>query len=314
MDIIDEIILKSIKNKTVSGEYLSKITGISRTAVWKRIKKLEKSGYKISHSHEGYRLLNETPYLIPFEIKKCLKTEKIGKTYVFFFEIDSTNKYGKLNEFPDGTVILAESQTKGKGRKGRKWISSKGKGLYFSIVLKRDYPAKDIMKLSLLFPLSVKKALQSYVKKSIKIKWPNDLYINNKKFAGFLIETEIEGSDICKIIAGIGININNSSEEFGEIKEKATSLKIEEGKELDRKKIFCSILESIEHHLKQFGNFNLTKEIEKDLLWRGERVVIVDEGIEGILVGLDESGGIKISKGKEIITIYSGDLSLRRIN
>ncbi|WP_457622759.1 biotin--[acetyl-CoA-carboxylase] ligase [Persephonella sp.] len=313
MDKIDQIILEQIEDKTVSGEKLSKLTGISRVAVWKRIKKLEDLGYRIKHSSEGYRLIERTPYLLPVEIKRTLKTGYIGKNYIFFDQIDSTNIFAKSNDLPDGTVVLAENQTKGKGRKGRRWISSKGKGLYFSIVIKRNYPLNDLMKLSLLFPYAVKEAIKGYIENQIKIKWPNDLYINNRKFAGFLIETEIEGNEINRIIAGIGININNEPEEFGDIKDTATSLKIEEGKTFCRKEIFCKVLETIEKSLNNFNSLDLINEIEKDLLWKGENIHVLDEGIEGRLIGLDSSGGLKVLTEKGVLTIYSGDISVRKV-
>ncbi|WP_457623177.1 biotin--[acetyl-CoA-carboxylase] ligase [Persephonella sp.] len=314
MDKIDQIILEELESNKISGEKLSKKLGISRVAVWKRIKKLEKLGYKISHSQDGYRLLEKSPFLLPYEVSKILKTEKIGKNYIFFEEITSTNSFGKSEDLPDGTVVLAEYQTKGRGRKGRTWISSKGKGLYFSIILKSDYPIKDLLKLSLLFPYSVKKALEKFVKSKIKIKWPNDLYINNKKFAGFLIETEIEGSEIQKITAGIGININNEKEELKGLEETATSLKIEEGKYFQRVDIFVEILKEIENSLKMFNKIDLTDEIQKDLLWIGEYVFIVDEKIEGKLIGLDSSGGLKLLTKKGLKILLTGDVTVIKQN
>ncbi|WP_457641940.1 biotin--[acetyl-CoA-carboxylase] ligase [Persephonella sp.] len=313
MDEVYEKILGSIEKDRVSGEFLAKITGKSRVAIWKRIKKLENLGYKIDHSPEGYKLLENSPYLLPYEIKKYLKTKKIGKNYIFFEEITSTNIYAKDRDFTDGTVILAENQISGKGRKGRKWISSKGKGLYFTVVLKRNFPVKDILKLSLLFPYAVRESIQPFLKNKILIKWPNDLYINNRKFAGFLIETEIEGNEVSRVIAGIGININNDKKEFKGLQNKATSLKIEENNLFDRKILLAHILKNIEDHIENFEKIDFCKEIDKYLLWKGEKVYIPDESTAGILLGLDQTGGLKIltDNGKKVI--YSGDLSLRRI-
>ncbi|WP_457626527.1 biotin--[acetyl-CoA-carboxylase] ligase [Persephonella sp.] len=187
VDKIDIQIIKAIRKETVSGEKLSSVLGISRTAVWKRIKKLEDLGYKIKHEKKGYRLEKTTDYLIQTEIEDLLKTKWLGKNYIFFRQINSTNTFAKEKNLTDGTVVLAESQTDGKGRKGRKWFSVDKKGLYFSIVLKRDIPLSELMVFSLIFPVGVKKAVEEEAGVKPYIKWPNDLYINGKKFAGFLV-------------------------------------------------------------------------------------------------------------------------------
>lgn len=311
MDKIDEKILKFIEKNRVSGERLAKYLNISRTAIWKRIKKLEKLGYQIEHSPEGYKLIKETPFITPYSFKKHLKTKWLGKNYIFFEEVNSTNVYAKENNLPDGTVILAEYQTSGKGRKGRIWLSPKGKGLYFSIVLKRSIPVAHLLNFSLLFPLSVKNVIEKHAKIPVKIKWPNDLYINEKKFAGFLIETDIENNQIEKVIAGIGININDKPEDFENI-DIATSLFIETGETFNRKQIFAEILLEIEKNIEEFEPKKVIKEVEGSLLWKGEKVKILDENISGILLGLNEIGGLRIFTDNGIKDIYSGDLSLRR--
>jgi len=232
MDRIDKIILEHIQKGSVSGEKLARLTGISRVAVWKRIKRLEKLGYKINHTKNGYILEKETDYITPFEIEKFLKSRFLGKNFVFYEETDSTNIRAKEGDFPHGTVIFAESQTSGKGRKGRRWISEKGKGLYFSVVLRKNLSLENFTIMSLLFPVAVKEAVERHIKNRIHLKWPNDLYINGKKFSGFLIETEIEGNEITKLIAGIGINVNNTEESLKKIETPATSLFVEEKREI----------------------------------------------------------------------------------
>ncbi len=312
MDKIDETILKLIERGNISGEKLSSLLKISRTAVWKRIKKLEKLGYTIEHSPKGYRLIKPTDYLVPYELKKYLKTNWLGQNYIFFEEINSTNIYAKENNLPHGTVVLAENQTAGKGRKGRKWVSQKGKGLYFSIVLKETPPLNSFLIYSLLFPAVVKKSLEEFISKKIYIKWPNDLYLNNKKIAGFLIESEIEGNEISKVIVGIGININNTEEAFKNFDKPATSLFIEERKELPRNKIFAKILENIENCLEDIKPEEILKTVEDSLLWKGKKVYLPEINLEGVLLGLNKEGGLLLDTEKGIKTIYSGDLTLRQ--
>jgi len=310
MDRTDLFILDQIGRKRVSGKKLSEVLKVSRTAVWKRIKKLEDLGYKISHNKKGYLLEGRSPYLLPSEIN--LRTKWIGKNYIFFRSVNSTNIYAKENDLPDGTVVLAESQTSGKGRKGRKWISSEGKGLYFSIVLKRSISPTDLLIYSLTFPLSVKKAVENKTGLPVKIKWPNDLYVNNKKISGFLIETEIEGNCVTKLIAGIGININQTEKDLKSIKDIASSLRLELGKEVDRKEIFSDILLEIEKNLNNFDRNRVLKEVEESLLWKGDKVRLIDENVEGVLIGLNSLGGIRIFTDNKIKDFYSGDLTLRR--
>ncbi|WP_457635940.1 biotin--[acetyl-CoA-carboxylase] ligase [Persephonella sp.] len=310
MDRTDIFILEQIIKKRITGEELSRLLGISRTAVWKRIKKLEDLGYKISHNRKGYLLEGRSPYLLPYELD--LKTKWLGKKYIFFKSVNSTNVYAKENDLSDGTVVFAENQTEGRGRKGRKWISTEGKGLYFSVVLKRNIPPTDLLVYSLVFPLSVKKVLQNKTDLPVKIKWPNDLYINGKKTAGFLVETELEGNSVVKLVAGVGINLNQTEDDLISVRDTASSVMLELGRELDRKEIFSDILSEMEKNLDSFKAENVIKEAEEDLLWKGKRVVLVDEKVEGVLIGLNDLGGIKIFTDNKIKDYYSGDLTLRR--
>ncbi len=314
MDKIDEIILDLINKDTVSGEEIAKKLKISRVAVWKRIKKLEKLGYMVSSTSKGYVLKKSTDLLVPYEIKKLLNTNWLGRNYIFFEETISTNVYAKehIDKLPHGTVVLAETQISGKGRKGRKWISEKGRGLYFSIVLKENFPLENFLIFSLVFPLSVKTAIERYTSKKIYIKWPNDLYINEKKFAGFLIESEIEGNEINSLIVGVGINVNNRENILKKLEVPATSLYIEEKKELPRKNLLADILESIENCLENLDPERILREVEKNLLWKGKYVYMPEIHLEGTLLGLNKYGGLKIKTEDGVREVYSGDLSLRR--
>jgi len=316
IDNIDLKILELTDNKIISGEELSFIFNISRTAIWKRIKKLEKAGYLFEHKKEGYKLIKRTDYLLENEIKPFLNTVLLGNRYIFFEEIDSTNSFAKTSNLPEGSVVVAETQTSGKGRKGRKWISTKGKGIYFSIVLKPKINIKDILKFSLIFPLSVFHTIKQEGLNP-EIKWPNDVYLNNKKVSGILLESDIEGTEIKKVVIGIGINVNQTEKELKDIKSIATSLFLEKHEEINRKKFLANLLINIEKNYFKFlsRDLNPVKEIERNLLWKGKKVRLIDESkeIEGILKGLNEFGGINVSINDKIYEIYTGDLSIRHI-
>jgi BirA family biotin operon repressor/biotin-[acetyl-CoA-carboxylase] ligase len=318
--MIDEIkLVEILKSKKISGEELAKIFQTSRTAVWKKIKKLRNQGYTIESDNEGYRILKSPDKPLPTEVLPSLRTKFIGKNYYYFEEIDSTNNYSKTKDFPDGTVIFAEYQTSGKGRKGRRWISSKYKGLYFSIVLKPNIEISHLSKFSLLFSYSVFKTLKSFVKSDLKIKWPNDLYLNGKKIAGFLIESSIENNLINKLIVGIGINVNQDIEDFPEdINYIGTSIKIEENREFNRNEIFLKLLSSLEKDYRKFLNDKHLdiKDIEKHLLWFGENVSIYEDEkflLSGEIVGLNDDGSLLLKTENMYKRIYVGDLSLRSL-
>ncbi|ACN98237.1 biotin-(acetyl-CoA-carboxylase) ligase [Sulfurihydrogenibium azorense Az-Fu1] len=316
--MIDEVkLINLLKSKKMSGEEIAKQFGTSRVAVWKKINKLKSLGYEILTDKDGYQIIKSPDKPLPAEILPDLNTKFLGKNYIYFEEVNSTNLYAKSKDFPDGTVIFAEYQTQGKGRKGRSWISSKYKGLYFSIVLKPDIEVVNLSKFSLLFPYSVFKTLKSFTTTDLKIKWPNDLYLNSKKLAGFLMESSIENNIITKLIVGIGINVNQDIQDFpDDINQVATSLKLEEGKEFSRKEIFLKILSNIEKDYLNFlkDKYLDIKNIEKNLLWLGENVSIYEDGeviASGILKGLNGDGSLILSHNGTEEIIYVGDLSLR---
>ncbi len=315
MDRTDLEILSLISNQKLSGETIAKKLNISRVAVWKRIKRLIENGYKIEISKTGYRLLEKVDRIFFPELEKLLKTKYIGRKFIYFDEINSTNSYLKENkDLPNGAVVVAERQTAGRGRKGRKWNSPKYKGLYFSILLKKDIEIKNLSIFSLLFPLAVKEAIQNRTSKKVYIKWPNDIYIENKKVSGILIETEIEGNSINNFIVGIGINVNTSLDELGELAEIGTSLFIEEGKEFNRTEILADTLNLIEEKIENFNPEKTALEINKNLLWKNQIVKILDNNIEGRLIGVNKEGALILDSYDGLKTVYSGDLSIRKIN
>src|SRR5574344_4073 len=220
-----EVILDNEK-EFISGEELSKKLGISRTAIWKHIRILRSQGYNIeSVNKKGYRLVDEpTDLLNPQNIYRNLKTKFIGKNVLHFETIDSTNNYAKKigNELIDGSVIISEEQTKGKGRLGRVWESKAGEGIWMSIILKPNIIPNKAPFITLIAGASIVKAL-NILGVDAKIKWPNDITINNKKLSGILTELSAEIERVNYIVVGIGMNVKDTDFEE-ELKDKATSL------------------------------------------------------------------------------------------
>ncbi|MFB5627944.1 MAG: biotin--[acetyl-CoA-carboxylase] ligase, partial [Nitrosarchaeum sp.] len=203
--------LKSHNTEYLSGQDLSDVLKISRVAIWKHIKKIRELGYEIESKQKlGYRLKSNTDALLPWEITHGLKTKIFGKIVYYFESVDSTQNQAlriSLDKKNNGAVIIAEKQTSGKGRLGRKWISPKG-GIWLSIIL---HPKFDISVITL-FPLASALALSNAIEKTLKIKselkWPNDITINGKKIAGMLVDASLESNKIESMILGVGINFD----------------------------------------------------------------------------------------------------------
>ena len=201
--------LKAHNTEYLSGQDLSDVLKISRVAVWKHIKKIQELGYKVeSRKKRGYKLKTNSDRLLPWEITTGLKTKKIGQRAYYYDSIDSTQKEAiRLSELDsnNGAIIVAATQTGGKGRSGRKWISPDG-GIWFSIIL---HPKFDIS-ITTLFPIASAVAIAKAIEKTFNItpelKWPNDLTIKGKKLAGIIVDANFESNKIENLILGVGIN------------------------------------------------------------------------------------------------------------
>lgn len=314
--LLKELILR--KGKYISGEKISDLLGVSRTAIWKRINNLKKIGYVIDSSTRlGYKLMGSPDLLIPEEIWAKASLSFLADSICYCSLTESTNTDAKkiAKDSPNGTIVIAEEQKKGRGRMGRKWSSPKGCGLWFSIILKPDIPPYEAPKLTLLTSVCVQEAIRNTAKISADIKWPNDILINGKKVCGILTEISAEMDAINYIIIGIGINVNN--DDFPtEIKNSATSLKLEKGEVIDRVTLLVNILESFEcFYKKALNNFDDILEIwRKNCCNLGKPVKIIgkNESFEGIAINVDEDGSLLVKRENgNIEKVLSGDISLR---
>ena len=201
--------LKSHKSEYLSGQDLSDVLKMSRVAIWKHIKKIGVLGYTIeSKQKRGYKLVKTTNRLLPWELTSKIKTEYIGKRVYYFEEIDSTQNFAlqiAQNKKENGTIVIGQKQTNGKGRLNRKWISPKG-SISFSIILYPKYTINE----SLLLPILTSVCLSSSIKRNLNletnVKWPNDITLNGKKVAGIVIDASFQSNSIESIVIGIGIN------------------------------------------------------------------------------------------------------------
>lgn len=229
-----EKILNKLKEDTsryMSGEVLSEMFGVTRTAIWKNIKELKEEGYGIeSSSRKGYRLIFANDILNKYEIAQGLATNLLGRDIHYFDVLDSTNSYAKevaMEGCKEGTVVVADRQTKGRGRMGRDWASPAGKGIWMSVVLKPDICPEDIQVITLGASVAVVNALKDTAGVQAGIKWPNDIILGKKKVCGILTEMSLEVERINFLVLGMGINVSHCIEDFPEdLRDKATSLRI----------------------------------------------------------------------------------------
>ena len=315
-----EVILDNEK-EFISGEELSKKLGISRTAIWKHIRILRSQGYNIeSVNKKGYRLVYEpTDLLNPQNIYRNLKTKFIGKNVLHFETIDSTNDYAKKigNELRDGSVIISEEQTKGKGRLGRVWESKAGEGIWMSIILKPNIIPNKAPFITLIAGASIVKAL-NILGVDAKIKWPNDITINNKKLSGILTELSAEIERVNYIVVGIGMNVKDTDFEE-ELQDKATSL-YKENYNVSRIDIVKEILCQFEKLYLDYIEKDDKKEVldicrQYSAIINKEIYVIKNDQKELVdCNGINEEGNLIIkNKDGNLEEIMSGEVSIRGV-
>jgi len=304
------------KGEYVSGEEISKEIGISRAAIWKHIKKLRELGYEIdSKTNEGYKLIKSPEKQIEFELERLLDTKIIGKKILFFEEVDSTNNKAKqiALEENEGTVVISEMQTSGRGRRGRGWYSPKG-GIYVTYILKPTVSPEKASQLTLVSSLALVETLNSMNKNlNAKIKWPNDVLISGKKISGILTELSADMEKINYIVVGVGINLNTEKEI---LPENGTSLKIEMKEEVSIKLFLKSFLEYYDSIYQEYLNGKIDLIIGRwkdnsDTLGKNVKIIGINESFEGLAKDIDENGALILQTKEKEIKVYSGDVSLR---
>ncbi|MGQ9797847.1 MAG: biotin--[acetyl-CoA-carboxylase] ligase [Ignavibacterium sp.] len=250
-----------------------------------------------------------------FDIK--LNTDFIGRNFIYIEEIDSTNTFlldRKNGVDISGTVVLAEKQTKGRGRKNRVWYSSKEQNLTFSILLFKEYKLFHHLNLiNFCASLSVASSIENLYQLKTELKWPNDVLINKKKTCGILLESSSQGNKIDRVVVGIGVNVNQSMFQ-GQFNYPPTSIRIELGKEVEREKLLAEILNNFEFYLSKILNEPeyITREWKEKCKILGEKVYIKEgETVKnGIFEDIDKEGFLLLRTKEGIEKITIGDVSL----
>lgn len=315
-------LLRESENQYVSGQNISEKLGVSRAAIWKHITALKEEGYEIdSISRKGYMLIGSPDILTYGEVSKNLHTSFIGRKILYFDSIDSTNKKAKELAFQgeqEGTLVVSEEQTMGRGRLGRSWSSPKKKGIWMSLILRPQVEPEHISKITLLGAAAIATALEE-MNADVKIKWPNDITLQDKKLCGILTEMSGELNEINYVVMGMGINVNADEEDFPmELKTKATSLKACYGKDFDRKELLARIMNNFEELYQEFiqeRSIETTIKIckEKSVLL-GKDVRIIRRGNERAVTAVDinQQGELIVKNEQgELERIISGEVSVR---
>lgn len=315
-------ILLENSNEFISGEEMSRRLSISRTAVWKQINKLRSLGYEFEAvSNKGYRILMKPDTLDKLTLTNALNTKIMGSNLEIMMSTVSTQEEARQRaelDAPEGTLIIAEEQTGGKGRMGRKWFSPSGKGIWMSLILRPQQALEYTSQLTLLTGVAVCRAIRKTTKLQVGIKWPNDILLNQRKISGILLESTIEDKVVRYCIAGIGISVNVDSDQYPEeIRDIATSLKIANGAPVDRTMLIAAVLEEFET---LYSLYNEEGFVPIASLWEALSVTINHEVVintaqgrrEGIAVGLDPSGALLVDIGMgNVVKVISGDVVLK---
>lgn len=303
----------------VSGAELSRTMQVSRTAVWKQIRKLESEGYEFEASTKlGYRLLNEPDKLEADSMQGMLKTGRFGRRLHLLETVPSTQTAAReLAEdgAPEGTLVLAEQQLRGKGRMGRGWISPPGKGLWMSLVLRPSVPIHCAPQLTLLTAVALCRSLRRTTELPVGIKWPNDLLVDGKKISGILLESAAEDERLKYIVAGVGISVNLQQSDYPEeLLKQAVSLRLAAGRRFDRAGLLADFLaewESLYDLFLQDG-FSPIGALWESLsvsLHKPARLTTPQGELTGVPVGLEESGAIRVRKEDgTVVSIFSAEM------
>ena len=311
--------LKSHKSEFLSGQDMSDVLKISRVAVWKDIKKIRSLGYKIeSKQNLGYRLVDTTKLLLPWEVTQNLDTEFLGKKVYYFNTIDTTQNFAMeiaTKNNMNGTIIIAKKQTGGRGRMKRKWKSPVG-GIWMSIII---HPKFNVS-FTTLVPIAISLALCLAIEKTLKIKpelkWPNDVTLKGKKVAGVLVDASIISNEIEYMIIGVGINFKIKPTELANAIKKTpnfygvTTLVKNDVNSLPFLHKFLHELENIFQMIDSNNIKKIVNQWTKRSSTLGRNVSIVTENgrINGKAVKIDNDGALIISKGKNVERILTGDI------
>ena len=303
----------------ISGERIAKEIGVSRSTVWRWVERLREVGVRVKGKpNTGYFLERVPDILTPNMLRQQLKGSMFSKKIHHYFRTDSTNRValelGYANE-PEGSVVLAEEQTAGRGRAGRSWHSERAAGIYVTLLLRPRISPVQAPLLTMMAGLSAHTAIQAQTGLQPDVKWPNDLMLSGKKLGGILTEMHAETTLVRFVIVGIGINVNQ--EKFpAELNAIATSLRAETGKPQSRLELLARLLREFETDYNRFLREGAASIIERftqvSSYARGKRVRVTNggESFVGVTAGLRPEGLLQVQQDDgTLTTVLAGDVA-----
>lgn len=307
----------------VSGQELCERFGVSRTAVWKAVNQLKKEGYEIEAvQNRGYKLSTNGEIYGHAELCSRIKTKWIGKNLIYTPVTGSTNILAKLEGEKgacNGTLVVTDQQTAGRGRRGKEWESPSGKNIYFTLLLRPDIEPNKASMLTLVMANAVGRAIELETGLKAGIKWPNDIVVNGKKICGILTEISLEREFVHYLVIGVGINV--SKQEFDEdLSQKATCLESEAGRKISRADLLNRVLKEFETDYQKFlnkGNLTDLMDSYQGMLVNKDacvRVLDPQGDFEGIAKGITATGELLVeTEDGKLAKVYAGEVSVRGI-
>ena len=317
-------ILKLLRQQSqdyLSGEEISRQLAVSRTAVWKHIQELKNHGYEIeAHPRKGYRLKSRPDLLLPEEIRAGLATQLLGKQIVHFYDTSSTNNEAKrlaADDAVEGTIVVSEAQTLGRGRLNRGWFSPPGGGVWVSIILRPPFPPQEAPKCTLMAAVATVEAIREASGLNCGIKWPNDILWQGRKLVGILTEMSAEMDAINFVVLGIGINVSLQESDFPEeLRNIGASVSMGAEREVSRVEVLQKLLERLEYWyqvVKQEGFEPVLEAWRRESVTLGQpvRVLAGEETYDGVAEELAEDGSLLVRTENGLRRVLAGDVSLR---
>lgn len=315
-------ILLDNKGDYVSGEDIANSLQISRNAVWKSISKLKEEGISILSSKKlGYMLPSDLDILSKEEISNALIDELKGTEIHLLNTVDSTNDYAKMlakQDAPEYTLVVADTQTHGKGRMGRVFSSPSGTGIYMSFILRPKTSLETAQLITSCVAVAISKAIDTLCNCSSKIKWVNDIFLNDKKISGTLTEGAInfENGSFEYAIVGIGINVRSVKNIFdGELSSIATSIEDETGLKISRSRLIAEVFNNVYSQLQSIDEKSFIKEYKKRSLIVGKDVIVSENGQEVFAkaIGIDKTAGLIVQfEDGSTKVLNSGEARIRK--
>jgi len=306
----------------ISGGRIAREIGVSRSTVWRWVQRLRELGVKVKgRPATGYFLEKVPDILTPDMLRQRLKGSLFGRRIYHFFKTDSTNRVamelGHAGE-AEGAVVLAEEQTKGRGRMGRSWQSERAAGIYVTLLLRPKLAPVQAPLLTMMAGLSAHAAVEAVTGLAVDLKWPNDLMIHGKKLGGILTEMHAEPAQVRFVIVGIGLNVNQESFS-SELAPIATSLRIETGKQQSRLELLVRLLREFESDYNRLLREGVTSIVTKfeglSSYAKGKRVQVTNgaENYAGVTAGLAPDGLLQVKRDDgKLVTVLAGDVTEAR--